>query len=197
MFFLLLTYTDVLVLRQFRSPDEVAHYFAATKILALVFFVYFSVSAAVAHRFAALHVAGNHEALAKFSASTVRWTFWPSLAATLVVLVLGKPILWLFGPGFVVAYPQLFILAASLIARAAVGPAERVLNMSGEQRVCALVYAVALAINLAGAFALAPRFGATGVAAAIAIAITAESIMLFLIAKRRLGLHLFIWQPRR
>jgi O-antigen/teichoic acid export membrane protein len=97
----------------------------------------------------------------------------------------------------VVAYPQLFILAASLIARAAVGPAERVLNMSGEQRICALVYAVALAINLAGAFALAPRFGATGVAAAIAIAITAESIMLFLIAKRRLGLHLFIWQPRR
>jgi O-antigen/teichoic acid export membrane protein len=197
MFFLLLTYTDVLVLRQFRSPDEVAHYFAATKILALVFFVYFSVSAAVAHRFAALHVAGNREALAKFAASTVRWTFWPSLAATLVVLTLGKPILWLFGPGFVVAYPLLFILAASLIARAAVGPAERILNMSGEQRICALVYAVALAINLAGAFALAPRFGATGVAAAIAIAIIVESIMLFVIAKRRLGLHLFIWQPRR
>ena len=67
--------------------------------------------------------------------------------------------------------------------------------MSGEQRVCALVYAVALAINLGGAFALAPRFGANGVAAAIAIAITAESIMLFVIAKRRLGLHLFIWRP--
>jgi O-antigen/teichoic acid export membrane protein len=195
-FFLLLTYTDVLVLRQFRPPDEVAHYFAATKILSLVFFVYFSVSAAVAHRFAALHVARNREALADFAASTVRWTFWPSLAATAVILAAGKPILWLFGPDFVAAYPLLFILAASLIARAAVGPAERVLNMSGEQRICAAIYAVALAVNLAGALALAPRFGATGVATAIAIAITAESIMLFVTAKRRLGLHLLIWQPR-
>jgi O-antigen/teichoic acid export membrane protein len=194
-FFLLLTYTDVLVLRQFRPPDEVAYYFAATKILALVFFVYFSVSAAVAHRFAALHVAGDRAGLAEFAASTVRWTFWPSLAATAIILALGKPILWLFGPAFVVAYPQLVILAASLIARAAVGPAERVLNMSGEQRVCAVIYALALAINLAGAFLLAPRFGANGVAVAIAVAIASESIMLFFVARRRLGLYLFIWRP--
>jgi O-antigen/teichoic acid export membrane protein len=89
----------------------------------------------------------------------------------------------------------LVILAASLIARAAVGPAERVLNMSGEQRVCAVIYALALAINLAGAFLLAPRFGANGVAVAIAVAIASESIMLFFVARRRLGLYLFIWRP--
>ena len=56
---MLLTYTDVLVLRQFRPPEEVAHYYAAAKTLALVAFIYFSVSAAVAHRFAAYHVAGD------------------------------------------------------------------------------------------------------------------------------------------
>ena len=47
-------YADVLVLQQFRPPDEVAHYYAAAKTLTLVTFVHFSVSAAVAHRFAAL-----------------------------------------------------------------------------------------------------------------------------------------------
>ena len=31
-FYMLLTYTDVLVLRQFRPPEEVAHYYAAAKI---------------------------------------------------------------------------------------------------------------------------------------------------------------------
>ena len=46
-FYMLLTYTDVLVLRQFRPPEEVAHYYAAAKILALVTFIHFSVSAAV------------------------------------------------------------------------------------------------------------------------------------------------------
>ena len=56
---MLLTYTDILVLRQFRPPEEVAHYYAAAKILALVTFIHFSVSAAVSHRFAAHHVAGD------------------------------------------------------------------------------------------------------------------------------------------
>jgi O-antigen/teichoic acid export membrane protein len=195
-FYTLLTYTDVLVLRQFRPPEEVAHYYAAAKTLALVAFIYFSVAAAVAHRFAAYHVAGDRDALTGFAASTIRWTFWPSLAATVVVLALGKPILWLFGPDFIAGYPLMFILAISLIARAAVGPAERVLNMLGEQRSCALVYACVFAVNLTLALVLAPRYGGTGVAVATTCAILIESALLFIVAKRRLGLHLFIWQPR-
>jgi O-antigen/teichoic acid export membrane protein len=194
-FFTVLTYSDVLVLRQFGSPEDVAHYFAAAKILALVAFIHFAVAASVAHRFAAYQAAGDADALAAFSAMTVRLTFWPSLLAIALILALGRPILWLFGPAFVEAYPLMFIIAIGLIARAAVGPAERVLNMLGAQRLCVLVYAVALAVNLAAAFLLAPRYGSTGVAIAMSLAIVAESLMLFAIAKRRLGLHLFIWQP--
>ena len=195
-FYTLLTYSDVLILRQFGSPEEIAHYFAAAKTLALVAFIHFAVAAAVGHRFAAYHAAGDREALANFAALTVRWTFWPSLAAVVFILALGKPILWLFGPGFVAGYPLMFILAVSLLARAAVGPAERVLNMLGEQRACALVYGCAFAVNLAAAFILAPRYGGAGVAAAMSLAITVESALLFLVARRRLGLHLLVWQPR-
>ena len=43
-FYLLLTYSDVIVLKQFRPPDEVAIYYAAAKTLALVAFIYFSVA---------------------------------------------------------------------------------------------------------------------------------------------------------
>ncbi|MEX2033848.1 MAG: lipopolysaccharide biosynthesis protein, partial [Xanthobacteraceae bacterium] len=180
-FYTLLTYTDVLVLRQFRPPEEVAHYYAAAKTLSLVAFIYFSVAAAAAHRIASYHVAGDRDALVAFASTTVRWTFWPSLVATAFVLALGKPMLWLFGPNFVEAYPLMFILAASLIARAAVGPAERVLNVMGEQRGCALVYACAFAINLAGAIVLAPRLGGLGVAIAMATAVVAESVLLFVV----------------
>jgi O-antigen/teichoic acid export membrane protein len=194
-FYTLLTYTDVLVLKQFRPAGEVAHYYAASKTLALVAFIYFSVAAAVGHRFTALHVAGDREALAALVANVVRWTFWPSLAATALVLALGRPLLGLFGPQFVEAYPYMFVLALGLLARAAVGPAERLLNMLGEQRRCALIYATAFAANLAGCLALAPRFGAMGVAAATAGAIVIESSLLFLVARRRLGLHLFVWRP--
>jgi O-antigen/teichoic acid export membrane protein len=194
-FYMLLTYTDVLVLRHFRPPEEVAHYYAAAKILALVTFIHFSVSAAVAHRFAAHHVAGDGKVLAALAASTVRWTFWPSLLAIALILAFGKPILWLFGPDFQAGYPLLFILAVALVARAAVGPAERVLNMLGEQRRCALVYAAVFALNLAGCVAVAGPYGSVGVAIVVSTACVVESALLFLVAKRRLGLHMLIWRP--
>jgi O-antigen/teichoic acid export membrane protein len=195
-FYTLLTYVDVLVLSQFRPNEEVALYYAASKTLALVAFVYFSVGAAVAHRFSEYHAAGDRERLSNFVASAVRWTFWPSLAALVVVLVLGRPFLALYGSAFVAGYPLMFILAAGLLARSAVGPAERLLNMLGEQRACAAVYAAAFALNLALSVALAPRYGATGVAFATASAIVSESVMLFVVAKWRLGLHVFVWRPR-
>jgi O-antigen/teichoic acid export membrane protein len=191
-FFTLLSYTDVLVLRHFRPPEEVAHYYAAAKTLALVAFVYFSVGAAVGHRLAAYDVAGDRARLEAFAASSVRWTFWPSLLATLFILAAGHPILSMFGADFVAGYPLLFVLAIGLIARASVGPAERVVNVLGQQRLCALVYAVAFAVNLAAAVALAPAFGAMGVAIATSGAIVVESALLFAIAKRRLALHLFV-----
>jgi O-antigen/teichoic acid export membrane protein len=88
----------------------------------------------------------------------------------------------------------MFILAIAVAARSAVGPAERVLNMLGEQRRCALVYGVAFALNLAGCVAVADSYGSTGVAIVISTICVVESALLFLVAKRRLGLHMLIWQ---
>ena len=53
-FYLLLTYADVIVLQQYRSPNEVAIYYAAVKTMALVAFIYFSVAQTIAHKFAAI-----------------------------------------------------------------------------------------------------------------------------------------------
>jgi O-antigen/teichoic acid export membrane protein len=192
----LLTTTDILVLQKFRPADEVAHYYAASKTLTLVTFVYFAVAASAAHRFAAYHVAGDREKLAALVAGSIRWIFWPSLAATLAILACGQPLLSLFGPGFADAYPVMFVLAIGLMARAAVGPAERLVTMAGQQRICALAYAVAFAVNLAGCVALAGPYGGMGVAAATSAAFVVESILLYSIARRRLDLHLFVW-PRR
>ena len=192
----LLTSTDILVLKQFRPAQEVAHYYAAAKTLALVSIIYFAVAAAAAHRFTSLHVAGDQAGLKAFAAGTVRWIFWPSLAATLVILALGRPVLMLFGPEFAAGYPVMAILAVGQLARATIGPAERLLNMLNQQRICALAYAAAFTVNIVGCFILAPHYGGVGAASATAVAFLVETILLFMIARYRLGLHMFIWQPR-
>jgi O-antigen/teichoic acid export membrane protein len=191
-FFILLTYVDILILQLFVGPAEVAVYYAATKTLVLISFVYFAVAAASAHRFSQYHVAGETEKLARFVTDTIRWTFWPSLAVAAALLVAGKPLLALFGPGFADGYPLIFVLVIGLMARASVGPSERLLNMVGQQRACALIYACAFATNLILCLVLIPRFGLLGAACSTATAVVCESVLLFVVTKRRLGLHIFI-----
>ena len=195
-FYLLLTHTDLLMLQQFRSPEDVAVYYAAVKTLALVSFIYFSIAAATAHRVSAFHAAGDRKGLADFMRKAIRWTFWPSLIATALLLAFGKPLLALFGPQFTAGYHLMFILAAGLLARAAIGPMERFLNVIGEQRVCALVYGGAFTVNIGLCFVLIPPFGAVGAAISIATALIIETVSLVLIAKRRLGLNIFVWGRR-
>ncbi|MBC7583744.1 MAG: polysaccharide biosynthesis C-terminal domain-containing protein, partial [Tardiphaga sp.] len=127
--------------------------------------------------------------LAAYVTHAIKWTFWPSLAVTIVLLALGKPLLWLFGPSFVAGYDIMFIAAIGLVVRSAIGPVERLLNMLGHQNICALAYALAFAMNLALCILLVPRYGGHGAAAATSIALTFETVLLFWIVRTRLGLH--------
>ncbi len=188
-FYLLLSYTDVLVLQQFRSSEEVGVYFAVIKTLALVSFIHYAMSATTAHRFAEYHASGDRARLSAYVAHAIKWTFWPSLAATILLLALGKPLLWLFGPQFVVGYDIMFVAAIGLVVRSAIGPVERLLNMLGHQHICALAYALAFAMNVVLCVALVPRFGGHGAAAATSISLVFETVLLFWIVRKRLGLH--------
>lgn len=188
-FYLLLSYTDVLVLQQFRPSDEVGVYFAVVKTLALVSFIHYAMSATTAHRFAEYNASGDKARLSAYVAHAINWTFWPSLAATIVLLALGKPLLWLFGPQFVVGYDIMFVAAIGLVVRAAIGPVERLLNMLGQQKICALAYALAFVMNVVLCIALVPRYGGHGAAAATSISLTFETVLLFWIVRQRLGLH--------
>jgi O-antigen/teichoic acid export membrane protein len=188
-FYLLLSYTDVLVLQQFRSSQEVGVYFAVVKTLALVSFIHYAMSATTAHRFAEYHALGDKARLSAYVAHAIKWTFWPSLAATIVLLAIGKPLLWLFGPQFVIGYDIMFVAAIGLVVRSAIGPVERLLNMLGHQYICALAYALAFIMNVTLCIALVPRLGGHGAAAATSISLTFETVLLFWIVRQRLGLH--------
>jgi len=193
-FFLMLAHADVLMLQQFRPPEDVAVYYAAAKTLALVSFIHFAIAATTAHRFSSYNAAGDHEGLAIFIRQAIRWTFWPSLVACALLLAAGQPLLRLFGPDFTGGYHLMFILAIGLLARAAVGPMERCLNVLGQQRLSAFACATAFAVNIGLCFLLIPKLGATGAAIATAAALLTESVALFFIARHQLGI--VVWGRR-
>ncbi len=188
-FFFLLTNVDVLIVGRLMEPDRAAVYYAATKTLALVHFIYFAVRVGGAQRFSKYYADGDHARLAAFVRDTLHWTFWPSLAMVILLLIVGKPLLLLFGPNFGSGYPLLFILSVGILFRAAIGPAESLLTMAGQQSICAVVYTVTFILSVGLNFSLIPRFGLAGAATATTLALVAETVVLYVIALQRLGIH--------
>ena len=195
-FLFLLTNADVLVVGHFMDPQHVAVYFATVKILALVHFVYFAVKAGVAQRYSQLIHSGDRSELASFARDSASWTFWPALFMGCVVLIIGRPLLGMFGDSFVAGYPLLFVLVAGILARSSVGPSESLLNMSGNQNLCAGLYALTLAFSLTLAFALIPLYGLWGAATAFASGMVFEAILLAAAVKMRLGFSISILSGR-
>jgi len=195
-FYVLQTSVDVMLITAYLTPQDTAIYFASTKILALVHFVYFAVKAAVSHRYTAFHKSGDIEAFRNFVQKTVMWTFWPSLILGCVMMLVGKYFLMLFGPEFVSGTHLIWILAIGIILRASVGPAEALLVMAGGQTSCAFIYAITLGVNIALNISLIPIYGLAGAAIATTFALGFESAALHVVAKRKLKVHAFIIPQR-
>lgn len=195
-FYTLMTSVDILFVSALMRPEDTAVYFATTKILALVHFVYFAVRASVSHRYSAFHTNGDLVAFQNFVQNTVSWTFWPSVLMAAFMAIFGKYFLMLFGSEFTSGSFILIVLLLGIVIRSSIGPAEALLVMADRQKMCAGIYAVTLGVNVVLNLSLIPIFGILGAAIATSIALAFETASLHAAAKRTLGLHAFII-PRR
>jgi O-antigen/teichoic acid export membrane protein len=185
--------TDLLVISSYLTPTDVGIYFAAAKTMSLILFVHFAVGSAVAQRYSALKARGDEAELRAFVKDAVNWTFWPSLAAALILLALGMPLLSLFGSEFTSGYPVMFILVVGFLLRSAVGPVELLLNMLGQQTACATVLVTTAILNVALNLMLVPVWGLTGAALSTATALATAAVANAVVARRTLGIDAVIW----
>ena len=183
-FSLIMLNFDILVLELFVTPDQIAIYFAAMRTISLISFVHFAVAAAMMSRFATAYATQDFASIRSLLHQARIWTFVPSLAGAVFLLAAGKPMLWLFGPEFTAGYPVMFILAAGLLARAAAGPAQSLLVVTGHQNITAVVLCGSVLLNCILNLVLIPRYGLSGAATATACAFALESLILFTVARR-------------
>lgn len=183
---------DVLLLNLFRPAEEIGIYYAAAKTTALALFVLYAVGTAYAGRIAAASALGNRAEIETLVGQAVRWTFIPSAAVTLGILAVGYPVLASFGEGFTDAYPLMFILAAGILTKAAMGPSELILNMLGHQRTSAFSLGIAATLAVVLNLLLIPLWGVTGAAIATATAIVSMSLINWAAMRRLEGLNIFV-----
>ena len=191
-FRMLLDNTDVLLIGKLLDPDAVAVYFAVIRTGGLVAFVSFSVIALAVPKFAEIHSTGTREDLQKLVSNVIQLMFWPSLLTAGALALIGPWIFELFGEDFDVGYPTMLVVLAGLVLRAASGPVEYLLSMTGHHRDTLRVYAVAAVANIVLNLALIPACGIIGAAIASYTAMLGANAWLYLLVRRRLGVNAFL-----
>ncbi len=196
-FFQLITSSDVILIGLWLPPDQVGIYFAASRTLALMHFVYYAVRAASAPRMARLYHSNDKAGLKDFVRNTAQMTFWPTLLMAGFIMAVGPFLLSLFGENFTQGTPILYILILGVLARASVGPVDALLTLSGNQNTCAKIYATVFVMNLILNTIFIPLFGLYGAALATTLAIIFEACILYRSAAKHLGMHTFILPLKR
>lgn len=189
---LILLHTDLLLLGVLATPNDVAIYGAATRIAYVNALVFFAMSVVSVPQFSDLLARGRTDELQTLLHSVIGWTFWPSLLLVAGLLLLGRPILELFGPQFATGYPVLAILVLASLFRAITGPLAELLAVSGNQDVAAVALWSGAFANVVLNLLLIPAYGPLGAAVATSLAWVSIRVCFVVLVWRRLGVVPFL-----
>lgn len=184
---------DTMMIGHYLTPESVGIYYASVRINSLAGFVLFSVMALATPKIAEFHAKGDRQALAHFLSRVTHLVFWPTLGVVAGLVVLGPFLLGLFGTTFGDAYPALLVLLAGMTVRAAAGPVDYLLNMTGHQRQATIAYGIAAGINLTLNVLFIPMWGILGAAVATAASRISLTLMLSVLAWKKLGVRVMVF----
>lgn len=166
--FLVVSWSDTLMLSYFLSEDQVGVYRIAFKIATLITFAQFALNAVIAPMVSELHSGGENMAfLAKKVAHLNLITAGPIF---LSIIILGPFLLQMFdiqNPN--AAYPFLAVLSLGQLANAFSGPVLNILNMTGYEQSARNTMLVIATLNILLNALLIPLWGLMGAATATSL----------------------------
>jgi O-antigen/teichoic acid export membrane protein len=176
---------DIVMIGALVGTKSVGLYNAAVRTAGLAGFVLTAVTGIAAPMISATYAEHNPAKLQRLMTRVNQLLLLPSLAITLGILVMAKPILSVFGPEFISMQWVLITLTIAQFIRATAGPTGLLLELTGFQNDSARIRggtaALNITLNLIGIYWL----GALGAALATTISTLVEKVCLdWLVAKR-------------
>lgn len=185
---------DILMLGYFRTASDLGIYRAATQTALLVLIFNISLNNIFAPLIADLINKGDNFKLDQIFKDVGRWNIYLTMPLFLLIVVVGKEILSLFGPDFYVGWLPLVVLSAAQVINASAGGISLVLVMSGHQYLRVLSDSFMVILNVILNLILIPKLGIMGAALATAISIAGGTILNSLIVYRVFHVHPYSWK---
>lgn len=186
---LVLLWTDILVLGYFGTETDVGIYRASSQTSLLLTMIIVSLNTIFTPTIAdLLNRRQTNELHGLFRAST-RWSLAATVPMFLMLCVCSGDLLRIFGSGFDRGAGSLVVLAAGQLVTAGTGSCGQILAMAGRQYL-KLYGDLAMAVmNVALNLALVPKFGIMGAAAATAVSVGFVHVLRLVQVYRVIGIH--------
>jgi O-antigen/teichoic acid export membrane protein len=186
--FLLISWTDTVMLGIFDTAREVGLYTAAAKTAAFVGFFLIAVNYILPPLAAQLYGKGEKRELESLARRTARWNLIFSLTVTIAFLLFGKEILALFGYEFIIAYIPLIFLSMGQVVNAGAGSVGYILAMTGYQKILTCISTCSAILNIILNVLLIPSFSIAGAALATGFSLAVWNILSSYFVMKRLDM---------
>jgi O-antigen/teichoic acid export membrane protein len=187
----LLIVTDTFILGILGTSEDVGIYGAAQRTALLANMIFLSFNAIFAPIVADFYQRQDRRDLDRLFKIVSKWAFSLTLPASLLLILLAKPILGLFGGRFVQGAGALAVLAGGWLFHSALGNAGAVLTMSGRSRWHLVNFSLLLVLQVSFNFVLIPRYGILGAAVGTAGSLALIDVITCIQVYWILGLHPF------
>lgn len=188
---------DVLILGALMGTDDVGPYYAATTMATFVVYLLNAVNVASGPFISERYDAGDFSGLQAIARRAAHISLAGGLISGLVLALLGRWALGLFGRGFESAYVPLLILVLGGCVVSAFGPVDAMLALTKYQKQLSFFALLGMLASGIVAVLLVPHFGATGAAIAFALAVVLWRSLALWYAAIHLGINPFRFRMRK
>ncbi|HEV2744330.1 MAG TPA: oligosaccharide flippase family protein [Rubrobacter sp.] len=180
-------FSAVLILGAFAAGAPVGVFNAAARTATFLTAVRFAFSGIFSPIISGLHARQDTEEMGRLYKDVSRWIFTGAFALFLVIVVFAPQVMSVFGAGFREGVVALVIVAVAQLYSSSVGPAPRMLAMTGNQNFAMIATSVAAVTGVVVSLILIPRYEILGAAIGMATAIITENTGTMAAVKWRLG----------
>ncbi len=162
--FLVMSWTDILMLSAYLDEASVGIYNTALKIAALNTVALVAINTIAAPKISGLHASNNQIAFRSVIKQTSLLSTVIALPVLLAIFIMPEFLLTIFGESFLNGKNALMILASGFFFSAFSGSTIYILNMTGKEKIARNILIIASILNLAMNLYLIPLLGLNGAA---------------------------------
>lgn len=198
--FLLMRDSHLWILSTIAPVSEVALLGAALYFVRLLTVPLALANSLIQPSVAHLHTKGSLEDLDVLLRGSAACVLVCALGGFAVLAILGTPLMvLLYGENYAAAYSPLLIICLGQLVNVGVGSPGVLLAMTGHERAVLVAALAASSLGLVVTLMLGPSNGANGAATGIAVAVVIHNVMMWVLARVRVGIwtHASLFALRR